>query len=115
MVLAVMALFDCMMFAPERCLRGMYFSLNILLMIDRACRGVNDGFKVNTQTHLAPVLASIIKVRSASAQVLSLAYFGIDTVIYSRRIKALNSLIMYREVFKILKHSISGILGKVEK
>jgi aspartyl aminopeptidase len=27
-------------------------------------RGVNDGFKVNTQTHLAPVLASIIKAET---------------------------------------------------
>lgn len=33
----------------------------------RACGCRNaDGFKVNTQTHLAPVLASIIKVSSSS-------------------------------------------------
>lgn len=47
MVLVVMVFFDCMMFVLERCFWGMYFLLNILLMIDCVCRGVNDGFKVN--------------------------------------------------------------------
>ena len=30
--------------------------------LDCDCRNVNDGFKINTQTQLAPVLASVIKV-----------------------------------------------------
>jgi hypothetical protein len=39
--------------------------LSFLLRIILLCsvnRGVNDGFKVNTQTHLLPILATSIKV-----------------------------------------------------
>lgn len=33
-----------------------------VLCVFLTCRGVNDGFKVNTQSHLVPVLATSVKV-----------------------------------------------------